>query len=263
MGHLFSRSTKDYSGNTALLSSFPLSSPEKNAFCRLLSSFLGQRTDNLRKEGFPLASSPKVFILSWQEKHGSRWRRSGCIQSGSREWRTLLTCLLLCIWCSLRNTYPGWIFPTQITSYSIKSLRDMSSDFSLTPIKLTTMIDHHTLQIFKLFENSSNLLQAALKIKVKTFFFVLWNLRKQKQQVMQLAEPGFEVVSDGKDKDAKKKRKMLNTLFKYRCFHLKGRRRILAADYAVPGYTQQLKLNANPQWSPFPQLACVLALNIL
>lgn len=80
---------------------------------------------------------------------------------------------------------------------------------------------------------------------------------------MQLAEPGFEVVSDGKDKDAKKKRKMLNTLFKYRCFHLKGRRRILAADYAVPGYTQQLKLNANPQWSPFPQLACVLALNIL
>lgn len=85
----------------------PTLQSRKNAFCRLLSSFLGQITDNLRKEGFPLASSQKVFILSWQEKHGSRWKRLGCIQSGSREWRTLLTCFLLCIWCSLRNTYPG------------------------------------------------------------------------------------------------------------------------------------------------------------
>lgn len=64
---------------------------------------------------------------------------------------------------------------------------------------------------------------------------------------MQLTESGFEVVSDGKDKDTKRKRKLLNTLFKYRGFHLKGRRRILAADNAVPGYMQQLKLNANPQ----------------
>lgn len=49
----------------------------------------------------------------------------------------------------------------------------MSRDFSLTPIKLTTTTDHHTLvlRIFKLFENSSNLPQSALKIKVKRFFF--------------------------------------------------------------------------------------------
>lgn len=64
---------------------------------------------------------------------------------------------------------------------------------------------------------------------------------------MQLKESGFEVASDGKDKDAKWKRKMLNTLFKFRGFHPKGRRRILAADNAVPGSMQQLKLNANPQ----------------